>query len=347
MLAIIAIFLIALAATAIGTPQVRRLALVLGFVDEPDARKAHSEAMPLLGGVAIIGGALLAVLLVTFLIYGRFPPTVVGVLLASGVVALTGLLDDRLALPAWAKLAGQLIGFLILLRFGIGVRLPLPEPVNIAITFVWLAGISNAINFLDNMDGLSSGISAVAAAFILLLATVQDQILVAALSAAVLGACLGFLRYNFPPATIYMGDAGSLFLGFLLAVLALQLRFPANSNFVTWMVPLFVLAVPLFDMALVIFSRLRRGVSPNTPGQDHVSHRLVKRGFTRSEVVLVLFLLGGAMGLVAVFITQATVSQGYFIGGMAVLTAVWAIWRLDRPVNEKDKAGARASGDGH
>lgn len=334
MQAVIAIFLMALAATSLGTPWVRRLALELGFVDAPASRKLHQEAMPLLGGLAIIGGTVLAVLAFTYVAYGRIPPSIAGVLLAAGVVAATGLIDDRLGLPAWVKLAGQFLGFLILLRFGIRVQLPVPEALNLAITFLWLAGIANALNFLDNMDGLSAGVSAVAAAFILLLATIGDQVLVAGLSAAILGACLGFLRFNFPPAQIFMGDTGSLFLGFLLAVLALQLRFPENSSFVTWMVPLFILGVPIFDMALVTISRIRRGVSPNTAGRDHTSHRLNVAGFTQRETVLILYLLGGVLGLVGVFVTQATVLEGYFMGFVTAALGLWAIWRLDRrPIN--------------
>lgn len=328
---VIAIFLLALVVTAVGTPQIRRLALGLGFVDEPAGRKNQAEPMPLLGGVAIIGGALGALLLVTYLVYGRLPPAVAGVLLASGVVAAVGLIDDRLGLPAWVKLAGQFAGFLILVRFDVRVQLPLPEALNYAITFLWLAGISNAINFLDNIDGASAGISAVAAAFILLLATIGGQVLVAALAAAILGACIGFLRYNFSPAQIYMGDTGSLFLGFLLAVLALQLRFPENSNFVTWMVPLFVLGVPLFDMALVVSSRVRAGLSPGMPGRDHTSHRLILWGLTTRETVLVLYLLGGMLGLIAIFITQATIPEGYFMGTAVALAGLLAIWRLERP----------------
>lgn len=329
MRAFIAVFFIALTITALSMPWVQRLAIRLGFVDTPNHRKLHTEPIPLLGGVAIIGGAVVALLLIARVFYGRFPESVVGVLVSAGVVALVGLVDDRLGLPAWAKLLGQFVGFVILVYFGIYVQLPLPLVLNYALTFVWLAGISNAINFMDNMDGLSAGVSAVAAAFILLLGTLNAQFLVSALAAALLGAALGFLRYNFPPARIFMGDAGSLFLGYLLAVLGIQLRFPENSNFVTWMVPVFVLGLPIFDMTLVVFSRLRRGVSPNTPGKDHLSHRLVHRGFSQRETVLILYLVGGVLGLVGVFITQATVSEGYTIGLITALLALYAISRLD------------------
>ncbi len=327
------IFLIALTVTAFGTPWVRRAALALGFVDAPSARKVHQSAMPLLGGMAILGGLLVAVLV----IYGGSPPrTVIGVLLATMVVALTGLADDYRPLPAWAKLAGQLAGFAILLAYGIRVQLPIPEPLNYAITLIWLLGITNAINFLDNMDGLSAGVSAVIASFILLLGLFNDQVLVAGLAAAILGSCLGFLRYNFPPATIFMGDVGSLFLGFLLAVLGLQLRFPDNSNFVTWMVPVILFGIPIFDMTLVVISRLRRGISPATAGKDHTSHRLVSLGFNPRETVLTLYLICGILGMIALYVTQATVIEGYALATATALLTLLAIWWLERTWDAKN-----------
>ena len=326
MLAFIAIFLIALAVTLMGTPWIRRMAIAFGFVDTPAQRKMHSTPIPLMGGVAIYGGAIAAVLIFS----SELPQSVTGVLIALSVVALVGLLDDRYGLPAWAKLAGQFVAFMVLALYDIRVHLPFPEWINYVITFVWLAGISNAINFLDNMDGLSAGISGVSAAFILLLGLQNDQILVSALAAAVLGACLGFLRFNFKPAQIFMGDAGALFLGFVLALLGLQLRFPANVAFVTWMVPVFILGLPIFDMTLVVYSRLRRGVSPNTPGKDHTSHRLVALGFSQRETVLILYLVSGMLGMISIFVTQATVAEGYAIGGVMAAMGIYFILWLER-----------------
>ncbi len=333
MLAFIAAFFIALAITLAGLPWVRRAALALDLVDAPSQRKAHRTPMPLLGGVGIFLGAILAVLVIY---RGEPEPTVLGVLLATTVVALTGLIDDYRPLPAWAKLAGQLAGFLILAAFGIRVRLPLPPVVNYGITLLWLLGITNAINFLDNMDGLSAGIAAVIASFILLLALANGQFLVAALSAALLGACLGFLRYNFPPARIFMGDVGSLFLGFLLAAMGIQLRFPDNSNFVTWMVPVFLFGLPIFDMTLVVVSRLRRGLSPNTAGRDHTSHRLVRLGFSSREAVLILYLFCGVLGMMALYITQASIVEGYLVGGIAATLALVALVWLERQWKESE-----------
>jgi UDP-GlcNAc:undecaprenyl-phosphate GlcNAc-1-phosphate transferase len=326
MFVIIIVFLIALTLTLMGTPWVRRLAYQIGFVDKPEARKNHNKPMPMMGGVAIFGGAIAAVLLFS----PQLPDSVVGVLVSLSVVALVGLLDDRYKLSAWMKLGGQFVGFLVLALYDIRVQLPVPEIVNYVITFVWLSGISNAINFLDNMDGLSAGISAVSAAFILLLGLQNEQILVSALAAAVLGSCLGFLRFNFMPAQIFMGDAGSLFLGFVLALLGLQLRFPDNVPFVTWMVPIFILALPIFDMTLVVISRLRRGLSPNTPGKDHTSHRLVALGLSQREAVLVLYLASGAMGLISIFITEASLLEGYLIGGVTAVIGLYLIFWLDK-----------------
>jgi UDP-GlcNAc:undecaprenyl-phosphate GlcNAc-1-phosphate transferase len=332
---IIFVFLIALTVTGFSTPVVRRLAIYIGFVDNPQARKLHKNPMPMMGGVAIFLGALLGIMFLFQDVVLVRSAQVRGILLACSLVAAVGLIDDRYPLPSWAKMGGQIIAGIILIYFGVGVKLPLPTWLNFLITLVWLVGISNAINFLDNMDGLSAGISAVSASFILLLAALNGQYLVGALAAAVLGATLGFLRYNFKPAQIFMGDAGALFLGFLLAVLALQLRFPENSNTVTWMVPIFALGMPIFDTTLVVFSRIRRGVSPNTAGKDHSSHRLVRLGFTEKESVLIWYLVAGIFGMIAIFLTHAEPLEGYLIGGLSAILGSYAIWQLDNRVSYK------------
>ncbi len=326
MSAALAIFLIALAVTAVSIPWIRRLALKTGFVDAPAQRKVHSTPIPLMGGVAIFAGASMALAFFA----GQAPRSVAGVFIVLTLVAFIGLVDDRYHLPARIKLTGELLAVAVLIAFNIYVRLPLPLIVNYAITVLWLIGITNAINFLDNMDGLSAGISAVAASFILLLGLQNSQFLVAGLAAAMVGACLGFLRYNFPPAQIFMGDAGSLFLGFTLAILGLQLRFPQNTDIVTWMVPVFILAVPIFDTTLAVFSRLRRGLSPNTAGKDHISHRLVRLGFSQREATLILYLFTGMTGMIALFITEATLLEAYTIAVISSLIALYAVWWLEK-----------------
>ena len=328
----IVIFILALAITGVSTPWFRRTAIALGFVDAPDSRKVHTDPTPLLGGVAIFIGAILATL---FIYGGRIPNQIAGPILAGALVAAIGLIDDRRQVPPWLRLLVQFGAFAILVAFGIHVRLPVPEWINYALTLFWLLGIINAINLMDNMDGLSAGVSGVAAAFMMLIGALNNQYLVAALAAALLGACVGFLRHNFKPAQIFMGDAGAYFLGFWLAVLGIQLRFPDNVNFVTWMVPVMVLGLPILDTTLVVVSRLRRGIHPFVGGKDHLSHRLVARGMTQREAVLVLYLLGCIFGMVALFITRATILEGYFIGGIVVLISAYTIWWLEKPfVNE-------------
>jgi len=257
----------------------------------------------------------------------------VGILLGATLVSLFGLADDHWGLHAYLKLCGQLLAGVILILGGTQVSLFTNPWLNRVITLLWVVGITNALNLLDNMDGLSGGVTTVAATFFLLLAAMgrPPQVLVGALAAALLGACVGFLRYNLNPATIFMGDTGALFLGFLLAALGIKLRFPSNVPWITWLVPLCVLALPVFDTSLVFISRLRRSKNPlTTPGKDHLSHRLVALGLTRREAVLTCYLIGCACGLVAVYIAQSRFPDGYIAAGLLALSGVAGIIWLER-----------------
>lgn len=319
-----------------GTPLMRYLAPRLGIIDQPSARKVHVAPTPRLGGLAIFAAVMLTLI---FLKSERNFDQFVSVLLAASWMSFLGLWDDRWGVPPLLKLLGQLAGALFLLANDVQVQLPqLPPWANAAVTLLWLVGITNAFNLLDNMDGLSGGIAAIAAAFFLLMSTFSGQYLVGALAAAVLGACVGFLVYNYNPASIFMGDSGSLFLGFLLAAIGIKLRFPDNVTFVTWMIPPLVLGVPLFDTTLVVVSRLRRGLNPlTTPGKDHASHRLVDAGMTQREAVLTLYLVAGALGLVATFVTRANALEGYVAGGSVALAALYALWRMERDYQKEKK----------
>jgi len=328
-----------------GTPLARRIAPRLGLIDQPDARKVHQRPMPRIGGAAIVVASLAAILV----FQDRFEfQQLVGILLGGSFVSLLGALDDRWSMHPFVKLGGQFFAAAIPIATGVVVQM-FPEPwMNVAASALWIVGVTNAFNLLDNMDGLSGGICAIAAAFFTLLASLSGQSYVAALSAAVLGASLGFLIYNFNPATIFMGDSGSLFLGFVLATLAIKLRFPDNVTFVTWMVPVLVLGVPLFDTTLVVVSRLRRGRNPlTTPGKDHTSHRLVEAGFTTREAVLLLYLAGGAFGLLAVFITQASVLEGYAVGIGAALLCLYALIRFEIQFHSTTRLADRSQKTDH
>jgi UDP-GlcNAc:undecaprenyl-phosphate GlcNAc-1-phosphate transferase len=260
----------------------------------------------------------------------------VGILLGASLVSFLGIWDDRHSLRPLFKLLGQLVAALILIYSGVQVNIFPFQWLNVAVSVLWVVGITNALNLLDNMDGLSGGVAAIASAFLLLLAAMSGQYLVGSLAAALLGACLGFLYYNFNPATIFapasifLGDSGSLFLGFVLAAVGIKLRFPTNSFLITWMIPIVVLWLPIFDTALVVISRLRRGLNPLTsPGRDHVSHRLVARGFSRREAVLTLYLVCGVLGVLAIFISQAGALEAYLVGGGMLAISILALWRLE------------------
>lgn len=309
-----------------GTPVMRQVGLRLGVIDTPNARKVHTNPVPRFGGAAIYIAFIIALL---FFGDRRYINEVVGIFVGASLMSLMGGIDDKWGLGSYVKLAGQLAAASILIYSGVQVRL-FDNWVDITLTLGWVVGITNAMNFLDNMDGLSGGIAMIAAVFFTLLSAMSDQYLVGVLAAALAGACAGFLIHNWNPAHIFMGDTGSLFLGFLLSAVAIKLRFPANSKAITWMIPVLVLAVPIFDMTLVSISRLRRGKNPlTTPGKDHISHRLAFLTGSRREAVLLCYLLAGAVGLTAVFITQATRPEALIVGVVVALVAIYGWWWLE------------------
>ena len=325
----ILIFASALLFAAGGTPLARWAAPRLGVMDQPSARKIHTKPMPRLGGAAIYTAFVIALLL-----FGdrSYVSQAVGILLGATLVSFCGFWDDRGKLHPLIKLGiGQPVAALILIATGIRVSF-LPHPLlNFLVTIFWVVGITSALNLLDNMDGLSAGVATVASTFFLLLAAMNGQYLVGSLAAALLGACLGFLFYNFNPASIFMGDTGSLFIGFVLAVVGIKLRFPGRLDVVTWMIPVVILGVPIFDTTLVVISRLRRGLNPlTTPGKDHLSHRLVAMGLTQREAVVAIYLICVVLGLLAFFLTRASVIEAYILAGVLVLIGLAAIWRLEK-----------------
>ena len=272
-------------ASTSATPLMRGIALRRDVVDAPDGgRKVQAHAIPYLGGVAIAGSAAVTLLLGTAL--GGYPasdlPLLAGVLLPALALASVGLIDDMRGLPPLPRFLVQslagVVTAVLLTSTGTGTTISTFEPLNIALTVVWVVGVTNALNLLDNTDGAASGTAAIASLALFAIAALNGQFLVAGLAIALAGSCFGFLVWNHHPARIYMGDSGSLFIGFMLAALAirLELRTVTQSNALA--VPLLVLAVPILDTSLVVTSRLRRGVSPFTGGLDHLAHRLRRTG---------------------------------------------------------------------
>lgn len=288
---------IAVAISLTGTFLARLAAVHLDWLDQPNHRKIHTNPIPLLGGIAMYMAFLISVLFTnsrTVLEEGT------AVLISATLLLVVGVIDDQRGLGPLTKLLAQTAAAVLLVIGGIGVELFPFAWLNLAATILWVAAICNAMNLLDNMDGLSAGVAAIACAFFTLLALWHGQIWVSIVAAVLLGATLGFLRFNWNPATIFMGDAGSLLLGFLLAVLAIKLRFPDVDPRRTWPIPLLVLAVPIFDTTVVIISRLRRGVPVSSGGRDHVSHRLVRLGLSVRQAVAAIYLAAILCGGAAV-----------------------------------------------
>jgi len=340
------------------TPVVRRGVLAWGFVDKPGARKIHEKAIPLGGGIVIFWVTLLPILLVTlFAVYcekygapGWFPGVlqvhmkgvagrwglVVSLFLGTGILHVLGLIDDKRHLGPWVKLAVQFGAAFILATVG-GIRFSFFLS-NIFITTVlsvfWMVIIMNAFNFLDNMDGLSAGIGAICGVMILSAAVSSGQVFVAGLLALLVGALLGFLVFNFAPAKIFMGDAGSLVVGLLLAAATIRTTYYhegiESGRWFSALMPLVVLAVPLYDFISVTLIRLLQGNSPLVGDKQHFSHRLINRGMTTRQAVLTIYLATGCCGLGAVFLNQVSPLGAILVFVQTVLI-VLIIAILERP----------------
>jgi UDP-GlcNAc:undecaprenyl-phosphate GlcNAc-1-phosphate transferase len=309
------------------TPVTRWLAHRVGMVDQPGVRKAHRSPTPLLGGLALYVGVTLV-----FIAFGErdWVTEGIGILGGATLMFATGLWDDRFGMPAKLKLGAAIVAALFLSAFGVRVQLFNVLWLDVALTVLWVVGITHAANLMDNMDGLTAGLAAVAAVFFFVLAALEGQGFVASLAAALLGSALGFLFYNLSPAISFMGDAGALTLGFLLAALGIKIRFLELPLGSTWMAPILVLGVFIFDTTLVTISRLRRGRSPFQGGSDHTSHRLAQIGLGKPRAVLALYVAAATLGALAIVITRQPVPAANSIFGALVLAGLVVLALFER-----------------
>jgi UDP-GlcNAc:undecaprenyl-phosphate GlcNAc-1-phosphate transferase len=336
----------AMVLSATLTPVVRTFALRLGIIDQPHPRKIHLTPVPRLGGLAMYAAFVVTVCVFAALL-SKTTPNVWGQLLAvlggATSIVLIGLLDDGGYLhPLTKLLLGMPIAALALVSGGIRVMAwPFVahfdahsfafNAVSWILTLFWIVIITSAFSILDHMDGLCSGVAAIAAAFFLLFAILEGQSLVSILAAAVFGASVGFLFWNLNPASIFMGDTGALFLGFMMATLGIKMRFLPLPATQSWTIPVLVLAVPIFDSALVVVSRLRRGRNPlTTPGKDHAAHRLTALGVGQRGATYILYGIGIAGGLLAWLVLSLSVAQTYWIMAGVVALGILALIGLER-----------------
>lgn len=311
----------ALAAALLLTPVFRWLAPYLGFVDKPNARKVHSQPTSLLGGMAIFLAFLAAVVYnVSFA-----DKALAGIVAGAAVLAVVGLWDDRWGMSPLARLLVQVaVAASVVVFFDLSASF-LPTPwLNIPFTIFWIVGITNAFNLLDNMDGLSAGLAFIAAAAFVVLAlrkppVTELNLRVAIVSAAMAGAALGFLPYNLRSARIFMGDAGSLVLGFVLSTVAIWGNWRSPSVATSIAIPLLVLAYPIFDTTLVVLFRWKRGQPIYQGGKDHSSHRLVNLGLSKTEAVFVIHLIALCFAIIALIIAGSTPRGAFMSMVMAAI----------------------------
>ena len=312
------------------TPVMRKIALKIGAVDRPNLeRKTQNEPVPYLGGVAIAIGITIASF--AALLYSDFSTETfnkaLSVLLPAILISAMGLYDDLKGLDPWPRLVAQTIaGIAVAVYFIQNDTLGQAfnnQALNYAVTIFWIVGICNSINFFDNLDGGASGTVAVISIFLFAIAFNQGQSLVSALAVVTAGATLGFLIWNKTPAKIYMGDAGALFLGIIIAVLTIRLDPEVGPQSRALAIPLLLMAVPILDTTTVVISRLSRGISPFTGGRDHLSHRLMRKGLGRKTTAYVLWGMAAAYGTIA-FIA-CCVASTLSVPAIYVAGAIWLL----------------------
>lgn len=336
-------FLVAGVVAFFTTPLVKKFAYVIGAVDVPkDNRRMHKKPIPLIGGLAIFFGFLAAVL-----IFAEIDRTMVSILIGALILITLGILDDVFALKASIKIVVQIFTALIPVLYG-GLRIETlsnfnimsSEPytylgfLSIPITVIWIVGLTNAVNFIDGLDGLAAGVSSLAAVSLLVISCMLGSPYVAIVMAALSGAIIGFLPYNLNPAKIFMGDTGSTFLGYILATMSIQGLFKMYAV-VSFAVPFLILGLPIFDMVCAVGRRILSGRSPWSADREHVHHKLIDMGFNQKQAVAILYSLSGILGIIAVVLATSGEFKAILLL-LAILMACFIGFKL-LSSNEKKK----------
>ena len=308
-------FFTALALSLAFTPLMRSVAHKYGIIDAPTTSvKTHKSSVAYLGGVAIWLSFIITMVTVRFLTH--FPTGTLrdlrGLVFGGTVIMIVGLLDDMKGFSYKSKFLGQLLATLLLMVFDIRMKFIDSYALSFIFTLLWVVGVTNAFNIIDIMDGLSGGVAIMAALAFFFVALPTEQIYVNFASCIIAGSCLGFLKYNWSPAKIFMGDAGSLFIGFIMAAMALGENYTSVNNLALF-TPVLILGVPIFDTLLVMAMRLRSGKSVFLGSKDHFALRLEAMGFTRKKIVLLAYLLSAFLGIMAFLITIAKLDMAVLI----------------------------------
>ena len=315
-------FIVSFAFTFATTPLVRRFAFKIGAIDIPkDNRRMHKKPTPRIGGLAIIFGFMVATLC-----FAQPSRQLYGTLAGAAIIAVMGVIDDCKNLPAKLKFVIQIIAALVVVFAG-DIKIDvftnpnflsdnpywvLPEWLSVTLTVIWIVFITNAVNFIDGLDGLAAGVSAIMSISLVFISIRVGEYSIAILGIALMGSCFGFLPFNFNPAKIFMGDTGSTFLGFMLATLSIQGVFKSYAV-ISFAVPLLILGLPLFDALFAMIRRILRGQSPMTADRGHLHHRLVDMGFSQKQTVFILYAISGVLGITAVLLAESGVLRALLL----------------------------------
>lgn len=298
-------------------PLVLKLAVAIGAVDQPSSRKMHCEPMPRLGGLGMFF-AFMAVMLITQ--YQHLNASLVGILLGAAIIAATGIIDDVFRLSPWIKLAAQIGAALVAVHYGVKMQV-VTNPFDgvfqlgfysIPLTVLWIIGVTNAVNLIDGLDGLAGGVAGIAALTIGIVAFREGQFSIAFIALVLAGAVAGFLPYNFHPAKTFMGDTGSMFLGFILSCISIA-GMAKSVTVISLLVPVVILAIPIFDTFFAIVRRVNNGKPIFKPDKEHLHHRLIALGYGHRKSVLIIYGISAFVGLVAVGMTFVTSPQAMLI----------------------------------
>lgn len=313
-------FLLGLLLSLYGVPIARQAALKYGIVDAPDGRLKHQkEPVPYFGGLAIYLAFLMSVAF-TF----EFRHDVLGIILGGTIVVMLGLIDDFGVLTPWTKLAGQLLAVFVLIKSGIRIEIAaLPEWLDLTLTVFWMVGLINAFNLLDIMDGLAAGVGAVSASCLLVVALWQGDQTIAVMLVALLGSLLGFLKYNWHPARIYMGDMGAMFIGLLLGAMTMIEQYPSDHP-LSLLTPVFILGIPIFDTLFVMYIRYKRGLPIFWGSPDHIAIRLRHWGLSVPQIVMTSYVATAVVGLIGLAMLSVSQEVGWMLcaGTVGVLLLV-------------------------
>jgi len=352
MLLYLLIFLVSFATTLLLTPVVRTLALKIGAVDNPNKRKVHKHATARLGGIAIYCGFILAVIVVAvssyfFNIHINYLATL-GIVGSSTIILVVGFIDDIMGMGAWLKLLLQTLAAALAVSSGVAITYvssPYNGPIefglfSIPITIFWIVGLTNAVNLIDGLDGLASGITAIASVTLFFVAIRTHQIGTALLLLSLGGASAGFLRYNFNPASIFLGDSGSLFLGFVLACCSV-VGVLKSTLVIALIIPILILGVPIFDTMSAIVRRVRARVAIFEADDRHIHHRLMKAGLSQREAVMAIYFVCILLSLSALVVTFMKPVETIVLLTVIFMVALVGAYRIRASINLRTTEGER------